>query len=138
MSPSNQNLYEVDDGKKHSVNLETLSCTCKEWNTTKIACIHVVKVCEDTGRSVINYCCSYFKRELWSLAYAESINPVPDDDMPLITSSTNKGQLDANEGFTISDDHQQASQQTFVLLPDTRPRPRRPKRKRIESQEEPK
>ncbi|KAG8385920.1 hypothetical protein BUALT_Bualt03G0095400 [Buddleja alternifolia] len=127
-------LYEVHDGKIHSVNLEKLTCTCRTWHTSKIPCIHVVKVCEETGRSIMPYVSPYFTTELWRLAYAEVINPVPNNDMPLHVSIDNSNDYIEEEWSFDYENVRGSSQLTQVLPPNVRRRPRRPKRKRIESQ----
>ncbi|KAG8384057.1 hypothetical protein BUALT_Bualt04G0078400 [Buddleja alternifolia] len=134
ISPSSSFLYEVNDGKIHSVNLETMTCTCKTWHTLKNSCIHVAKICEQTERSIMPYISPYFTTELWRLAYAETINPVPNDDMSVYVSSNNSDDGGVEDWPFDCKSISGSSQWTQVLPPNVRQRPGRPKRKRIESQ----
>ncbi|KAK9288824.1 hypothetical protein L1049_017289 [Liquidambar formosana] len=134
VSPSNNSLYEVDDGvRRRLVNLQTMTCTCRMWKMTKIACIHVAKVCKVSRRNIVEYCSPYYTTEMWRLAYAESIHPVPNEDMPF-----NIGTLSSKVAIMEGDLQNISSNSTPVLPPKTRPRPGRPKKRRLESQPEPK
>ncbi|KAK9286912.1 hypothetical protein L1049_015319 [Liquidambar formosana] len=134
VSPSNNSLYEVDDGvRRRSVILQTMTCTCRMWKMTKIACIHVAKVCEVSRRNIVEYCSPYYTTEMWRLAYAESIHPVPNEDMPF-----NIGTLSSEVAIMEGDLQNISSNSTLVLPPKTRPHPGRPKKRRLESQPEPK
>ncbi|XP_047310782.1 uncharacterized protein LOC124914310 isoform X2 [Impatiens glandulifera] len=74
---ANGDKYEVHGQRVEEVDISRWDCSCKGWQLTGIPCSHAIAVLDFLGKSPYDYCSSYLTVEIYFLAYAESINPVP-------------------------------------------------------------
>ncbi|XP_024015901.1 uncharacterized protein LOC112089155 [Eutrema salsugineum] len=73
------------DGKTYLVNLKTKSCSCRWFDIDKYPCDHALAAVrifmarEDRSEDIHSYdlCLKYYTTELWALAYARTVYPVP-------------------------------------------------------------
>ncbi|XP_024016720.1 uncharacterized protein LOC112090220 [Eutrema salsugineum] len=73
------------DGKTYLMNLKTKSCSCRWFDIDKYPCVHALAAVrifmarEDRSEDIHSYdlCSKYYTTELWALAYARTIYPVP-------------------------------------------------------------
>lgn len=80
--------FEVRGESADVVDIDQWDCTCKTWRLTGLPCCHAIAVIEWVGRSPYDYCSKYFTVESYRLTYAESIQPVPNVDRPVLCEST--------------------------------------------------
>lgn len=76
------------------VDLHRKTCTCKVFDIDKIPCSHALAAFVDGTHKFHTLCSKYYLKELWSLAYVETIYPVPSlsewmipDDVEVISVS---------------------------------------------------
>lgn len=110
---SEGSTFEVRGDTVDIVDIDHWDCSCKGWQLTGLPCCHAVAVFECIDRSTYDYCSRYFAVETYRLTYAESINPVPNVDKPVLSES--------------------AEAVVTVTPPPTKRPPGRPKMKQFES-----
>ncbi|CAM8937193.1 unnamed protein product [Rhodiola kirilowii] len=77
------NTYQVRGNESDEVvDIEQYSCSCRGWHLTGLPCSHAIAVLKSTFGSLYNYCSGFFTVESYRLTYAESIQPVPNVDIP--------------------------------------------------------
>lgn len=108
---SHGSTFEVRGDSVDTVDIDHWNCTCKGWNLTGLPCCHAIAVFDCLERSPYDYCDRYFTTECYRATYAESINPIPNIEIP------EKGEL---EGVVV------------VTPPPTKRPPGRPKIKQVE------
>ncbi|PON92626.1 Zinc finger, PMZ-type [Trema orientale] len=111
--PINQFEFNVKDEVLDGlVNIEELSCSCREFDIDKIPCAHAIAAAQHRSIDMYSLCSDFYKTDYWRMAYAESIYPVPgekDWDVP------------------------EATRAIIVNAPDKKTRSGRPKTKRKRS-----
>ena len=60
------------------VDLEKKTCTCKVFDIDKIPCAHALAAFPGGPNNMYTLCSKYYLKELWSLAYVQTIYPVPE------------------------------------------------------------
>lgn len=110
---SEGSTFEVRGDTVDIVDIDHWDCSCKGWQLTGLPCCHAIAVFECMERSTYDYCSRYFAVETYRLTYAESINPVPNVDKPVLSES--------------------AEAVVTVTPPPTKRPPGRPKMKQFES-----
>ncbi|OVA16645.1 Phox/Bem1p [Macleaya cordata] len=105
-------IFEVRGDSIEKVDIDHWDCSCKGWHLTGLPCCHAIAVFECIGRNPYDYCSRYFTTESYRLTYSQSINPVPNIDMPI--------KKDSSEGTVL------------VTPPPARRTPGRPKTQRIQ------
>ena len=80
---SHGRTFEVRGESIDIVDIDHWDCSCKEWQLSGLPCCHAIAVFDWIGRSPYDYCSRYFTVESYRLAYAESIQPVPNVDRPV-------------------------------------------------------
>lgn len=83
VSLSHGSTFEVHGESVEMVDIDHWNCSCKEWQLTGLPCYHAIAVLECLGRSPYEFCSRFFTTECYRLAYAESINPVPNIEKSL-------------------------------------------------------
>ena len=108
-------IFEVRGESIEVVDMDRWDCSCKGWQLTGLPCSHAIAVISCIGRSPYDYCSRYFTIESYRLTYAESVQPIPDVERPLLKDSS----------------------QALVTVtpPPTRRPPGRPTTKKVGSQE---
>ena len=94
------------------VNIGARSCTCRVFDLEQIPCEHAISCCREAGMSLYDLCSKYYRTEVWALAYAETIYPVPDTSQWDIPNHV---------------------KEILLLPPRVQPKRGRPKQKRIPS-----
>lgn len=84
---SEGSTFEVRGDSVDIVNVDHWDCSCKGWQLTGLPCCHAIAVFDCIDRSPYDFCSRYFTVETYRLAYAESINPVPNIDKPVLSES---------------------------------------------------
>ena len=108
-------MFEVFElSKRYVVDVEKKTCTCGKWQIFKFPCKHACACIETLHRNIYAYCDAYDRVESFRLTYSGVMYPIPSDG----TYATGRDETD------------------FVLSPDVRTQPRRPKTRRIPSQVE--
>lgn len=107
--------FEVRGDTIEMVDIDHWDCSCKGWQLTGLPCCHAIAVLGCMGRSPYDYCSRYFTTESYRLTYSESVNPIPNADIPVLKDSSQ---------LTVT-----------VTPPPTRRPPGRPTTKRYGSQE---
>ncbi|XP_030959494.1 uncharacterized protein LOC115981470 [Quercus lobata] len=107
--------FEVRGDTIEMVDIDHWDCSCKGWQLTGLPCCHAIAVLGCMGRSPYDYCSRYFTTESYRLTYSESVNPIPNADVPVLKDSSQ---------LTVT-----------VTPPPTRRPPGRPTTKRYGSQE---
>ncbi|KAL8268631.1 hypothetical protein R6Q59_002429 [Mikania micrantha] len=75
---SHGSKFEVRFGESIDiVDIENWDCSCKVWLLTGLPCCHAIGVLENYGRGPYDHCSRFVHVEMYQLAYAESINPIP-------------------------------------------------------------
>ncbi|XP_073046159.1 uncharacterized protein [Primulina eburnea] len=69
------NVY--DDGKDEVVNLFDRSCSCRVFQIDKIPCAHAIVAIYGAKSDLYDFCSPYYTSQMWALAYADTIYPVP-------------------------------------------------------------
>ncbi|XP_026378139.1 uncharacterized protein LOC113272531 [Papaver somniferum] len=68
---------------KHTVDLDSRTCTCQWWKKHSSPCSHSVKAMVQIGEEeVYNHITSYYIVEYYKGMYAKPIYPIPDEDKP--------------------------------------------------------
>ncbi|XP_076901770.1 uncharacterized protein LOC143556301 [Bidens hawaiensis] len=78
MLRSHGSKFEVRFGEVVDiVDIEIWDCSCKVWLLTGMPCCHAIAVLESSGRGAYDHCSRYVHVEMYQMAYADSINPIP-------------------------------------------------------------
>ncbi|KZV43346.1 hypothetical protein F511_15834, partial [Dorcoceras hygrometricum] len=73
--------YEVRKQSHTSiVDLESNRCTCREFDIDRIPCSHAIAVSFLSNVDFYSFCSEYYSVMFWSLAYADLIYPVSDQN----------------------------------------------------------
>ncbi|XP_068635264.1 uncharacterized protein [Aristolochia californica] len=73
--------YEVgDDTVIRVVNMNTWTCTCRQWQIQGRPCPHAIAVLHHVDRSPYDFCSPYLTAEMYRLTYSVPLTPVPEDD----------------------------------------------------------
>ncbi|PON79666.1 Zinc finger, PMZ-type [Parasponia andersonii] len=76
--PINQFEFNVKDEVLDGLmNIEELSCSCREFDINKILCAHAIVAAQHRSIDMYSLCSDFYKTDYWRMAYAESIYPVP-------------------------------------------------------------
>jgi hypothetical protein len=97
------------------VNLETRSCSCREFDLNRYPCVHAVAACRLRNISCYSLCSEYYSKFSWLAAYSHTIYPLDDARFW---------------------DPPQDIRERVVLPPNVRRAPGRPRTKRIPSRGE--
>ncbi|XP_056168171.1 uncharacterized protein LOC115690608 isoform X2 [Syzygium oleosum] len=84
---SEGSTFEVRGDSVDIVDVDHWDCSCKGWQLTGLPCCHAIAVFDCIDRSTYDFCSRYFTVETYRLTYAESINPVPNVDKPVLSES---------------------------------------------------
>ncbi|XP_075478761.1 uncharacterized protein LOC142519606 [Primulina tabacum] len=77
-SQLNEFEYHVyGDGKDEVVNLSDRSCSCRVFQIDKISCAHAIAAIYGAKLDLYDFCSPYYSSQMWALAYADTIYPVP-------------------------------------------------------------
>lgn len=88
---SHGSTFEVRGESIDIVDIDHWDCSCKDWQLHGLPCCHAIAVFDWIGRNPYDYCSRYFTVESYRLAYAESIQPVPNVDRPVKIESAHVG-----------------------------------------------
>lgn len=80
--------FEVRGESIEIVNIDHWDCSCRGWQLTGLPCCHAIAVISCLAQSPYDYCSRYYTTESYRLTYSESINPVPNIDIPLLQDSS--------------------------------------------------
>ncbi|XP_073121694.1 uncharacterized protein [Henckelia pumila] len=70
--------YQVfGDGKNEVVNLSDKSCSCRVFQVDKLSCAHAIAAIYRAKLDLYDFCLPYYSSQMWALAYADTIYPVP-------------------------------------------------------------
>ncbi|KAG6497373.1 hypothetical protein ZIOFF_045272 [Zingiber officinale] len=70
--------FEVVDGdKSFVVDLSAMTCSCRAWQVNRFPCKHACAAIESKSLSLYDFCCKYFKMELYRESYRGILNPIP-------------------------------------------------------------
>ncbi|XP_040374598.1 uncharacterized protein LOC121052790 [Rosa chinensis] len=61
---------------QHSVQLDTMSCTCRRWDLSGLPCGHVIAAIYSKGRSLDDYVLEWYTQKRYMEAYEVVINPI--------------------------------------------------------------
>ncbi|KAK9048549.1 hypothetical protein SSX86_032486, partial [Deinandra increscens subsp. villosa] len=75
--PSTETLYQVRELDDVSVDIEKMTCTCRQWDLTGIPCFHACAVFGFLGKPSENYVNKFYSKEMYMKAYKYSIPPLP-------------------------------------------------------------
>ncbi|CAN1160249.1 Protein FAR1-RELATED SEQUENCE 4 [Linum perenne] len=90
-STTAENTFEVRDyfgSFNHTVNVDTWSCSCRDWRHNGYPCSHAVAVLQGIGTDPYDYCAKYYTTETFRMTYGVPINPVATTDKPVHDAST--------------------------------------------------
>ena len=89
--PLNEFEFEVIGGTFVAlVNLEKLSCTCREFDIDKIPCAHAIAAAKYEQIDVYSLCSEFYTTEFLKMAYGETIYPVPPESEWDVEEDTKK------------------------------------------------
>ncbi|XP_073291050.1 uncharacterized protein [Primulina huaijiensis] len=80
LKASQLNAFEYQvygDGKDEVVNLTDRSCSCRVFQIDKIPCAHAIAAIYGEKLDLYDFCSPYYSSQMWTLAYADTIYPVP-------------------------------------------------------------
>ncbi|EXB69091.1 hypothetical protein L484_017369 [Morus notabilis] len=60
----------------HALDLAARSCSCRKWDLNGIPCVHAVAAILYRNEDPIDYTNAFYKKDAWSRAYAEIVNPI--------------------------------------------------------------
>ena len=79
VTPLNTYEFQVRDIDMFArVNLETKTCTCREFDLDRYPCIHAVAACRFRNISCYSLCSEYYSTSTWSECYSSTIYPLGD------------------------------------------------------------
>ncbi|GAV63691.1 SWIM domain-containing protein, partial [Cephalotus follicularis] len=61
---------------KFTVDMKTLSCSCKVWDLNGIPCPHVVCTIQPDGKDAVDFISHWYKKDTYLKAYQYSMKPV--------------------------------------------------------------
>lgn len=61
-----------------TVNLESKTCACRQFQLDQYPCIHAIAACRYKNLSPYSYCSEYYSISLWRQCYANTIYPLDD------------------------------------------------------------
>ena len=62
---------------KQVVKMNHKHCTCGKYNAYKYPCSHMIAVCEETGRSFLEYIDDVYRLEVYSRVWETCFEPMP-------------------------------------------------------------
>ncbi|XP_073304179.1 uncharacterized protein [Primulina huaijiensis] len=80
LKASQLNAFEYQvygDGKDEVVNLSDRSCSCRVFQIDKIPCAHAIAAIYGAKLDLYDFNSPYYSSQMWALAYADTIYPVP-------------------------------------------------------------
>ncbi|KAM7253947.1 hypothetical protein ACFE04_031629 [Oxalis oulophora] len=75
---ANANKLLDGDGKKHEIDINKRTCTCRKWQERGMPCAHAVAALGKCNQELDLYIDKYFTLENYQKTYSEAIHPVPD------------------------------------------------------------
>ena len=69
--------YVTGSNGSFLVDLRTGTCTCKVFDIDKIPCVHALAAFPGGTDKMHDLCSKYYLKEVWALAYVQTIYPVP-------------------------------------------------------------
>ncbi|GMJ11147.1 MUSTANG 7 [Hibiscus trionum] len=81
-------IFEVQGESTEVVDMDRWDCSCKGWQLTGLPCCHAIAVISCIEQSPYDYCSRYFATESYRMTYAESIQPIPNVDSPMLNDSS--------------------------------------------------
>ncbi|XP_062020985.1 uncharacterized protein LOC133737456 [Rosa rugosa] len=77
MSPIDLYAFQIhDQSQTFTVDLNNMTCTCREFDLDRLPCAHATVACRTKGISVYSMCSQFYTANALMLAYAEPIWPV--------------------------------------------------------------
>ncbi|XP_024009129.1 uncharacterized protein LOC112084159 [Eutrema salsugineum] len=124
------------DGKTYLVNLKTKSCSCRWFDIDKYPCVHALATVtifmarEDRSEDIHSYdlCSKYYTTELWALAYARTVYPVPHRSQWVIPDDIKK--KTAPKPLVVPKKARRRQQRRFASVGERGPRPSNKRKKR--------
>ncbi|XP_073138516.1 uncharacterized protein [Henckelia pumila] len=80
LKASQLNAFEYQvfgDGKNEVVNLSDKSCSCRVFQVDKLPCAHAIAAIYFAKLDLYDFFLPYYSSQMWALAYADTIYPVP-------------------------------------------------------------
>ena len=122
VTPFMNGVFGVCIGKALlNVDIMNHTCTCRGWKMLGIPCEHVVAVIISIGQNVTNFVDDWYKYLMQELIYEGSFSGIETHDMPSVGDDGLVRSITGEVFFSIKPPH-------------TKRAPRRPRKKRIESQ----
>ncbi|XP_017257144.1 uncharacterized protein LOC108226663 isoform X2 [Daucus carota subsp. sativus] len=76
-----QKLFAVKQGTRvNTVDLETMSCSCRVFDLTGIPCEHAIAAIYDRRHQVIDYISDYYKRSKYLASYQHSLEAIKGEE----------------------------------------------------------
>ncbi|XP_059301888.1 uncharacterized protein LOC132053802 [Lycium ferocissimum] len=72
-------LFEVNDSKNYVVNLQEMSCQCREWPISGVLCKHALCCMTHIRDDPTRFVHPLLTRDFYVKTYSKTINPVPDE-----------------------------------------------------------
>ena len=72
----NMRFVTMGGGVYYRVDMHKRSCSCKEFDTLKIPCTHVVSAAVTSKMSAETLVAEEYSNDYWGMAYSGTINPV--------------------------------------------------------------
>ncbi|CAL2257065.1 unnamed protein product [Prunus armeniaca] len=78
-----ESKYEVKcfGGTQVVVNLRNRSCSCRQWDLTRIPCKHACAAIGQLNGNHISYVHDYYKKEAFMKAYKPMVHPMASQDL---------------------------------------------------------
>ena len=70
--------YYIEDEYNDKVNLNELSCTCREFDVKGLPCLHVLSACISYNLPHYKYCSPFYTVENYRISFNEPVYPVRD------------------------------------------------------------
>ena len=104
-----------------NVDLRKHTCTCRGWEILGIPCEHAITVILSIGQNVVDFVQDWYKFPIQELIYSGSFSGIETHDMPTVDSDGLVRSITGDVFFSLNP-------------PYTKCPPRKPRKKRIESQ----
>ncbi|XP_060212225.1 uncharacterized protein LOC132639844 [Lycium barbarum] len=72
-------LFEVNDSKNYVVNLQEMSCQCREWQISGVPCKHALCCMTHIRDDPTRFVHPLLTRDFYVKSYSKTINPAPDE-----------------------------------------------------------
>ncbi|KAF5185915.1 hypothetical protein FRX31_024498, partial [Thalictrum thalictroides] len=73
-------VVHIASGKKYTVELDLVKCSCVVWQMTGLPCVHAICVLRKRRENMVKYCSPYYSTDMFKATYAGHIMPIENEE----------------------------------------------------------